>query len=368
VPLKEPSWWYGSAGDAGGIGGGQGEQGVPLAARLLTPLAFLYGWVAVSRFRRAKPYSSTLPVICVGNFTAGGTGKTPTALALCAMLEQMGEHPAFLTRGYGGSRKGPHWVNSSSDRAQDVGDEPLLLARRAPTMIARDRRSGARAIERGPPGEARRPTVIIMDDGLQNPSLVKDLTIGLVSAARGIGNGRVIPAGPLRMPMPLQLGLVDVVVSTGVEEDDANALQILRERTLAGFGGPLLRAWPQATGNLDWLGGVRVLAFAGIAAPQRFYNLLERLGADIVERRSFKDHHPLSNTDALELTAQAARLNAQIVTTDKDFVRLGHSSALSQLREQACAVSVNMTFDVEDKQILAKLLRQLLQKRTNRSS
>src|SRR6476661_643641 len=194
VRLDEPSWWYAPA---------PGRL-----AMLLQPLGAIYGRVAEARYFRTTPYRSRLPVICIGNFTSGGTGKTPLAIHLCERLKAAGHEPAVLTRGYGGRLSGPYWVNAASDVARDVGDEALLLARAAPTLVARDRRAGAHAIEMGP----HPVTVIVMDDGLQNPGLAKDLTIAVVDGGRGLGNGLTMPAGPLRAPLPFQLELTDAIV------------------------------------------------------------------------------------------------------------------------------------------------------------
>ena len=192
--LDEPSWWYGGAGD--------------VRQRALAPLGRLYGWIAERRYYRHQPYRSRLPIICVGNFTAGGTGKTPLSLGIARLLIARGERPVFLTRGYGGQTAGPAWVEGGPGAARRFGDEPLLLAAVAPTMVARDRRAGIIAIESG----GGQPSAVIMDDGLQNGSVSKNLSIALVEGRRGIGNGEVIPAGPLRAPLEFQIGLVDAIV------------------------------------------------------------------------------------------------------------------------------------------------------------
>ena len=200
MPFDEPGWWYGAD---------------DRRARWLAPAARLWSRVAIARHARQHPYRSRLPVICIGNFTAGGTGKTPLALHIAALLKNAGENPVLLTRGYGGRLAGPLWVEPGRQDASDVGDEPLLLARTAPVMLARDRRRGALAIEAEENvGGAGPASVIVMDDGLQNPALAKDLAIALVDGMRGVGNGLVMPAGPLRAPLEFQLGLVDAIVVT----------------------------------------------------------------------------------------------------------------------------------------------------------
>ena len=243
--LDEPAWWY-----------REPPSGI---ATVLQPLAALYGWAATARYWRATPYRSRLPVVCVGNFTAGGTGKTPLVIHLCERLKAAGHEPVALTRGYGGRLSGPYWVNAKSDVARDVGDEALLLARAAPTLVARDRRAGAHAIETGP----HPVTVIVMDDGLQNPGLAKDLTIAVVDGGRGLGNGLVMPAGPLRAPLQFQLELTDAIVVNGAEAD-APVAEWLRHR----FAGSVLRASLAPAESADWLKGARVVAWAGIGAPR----------------------------------------------------------------------------------------------------
>jgi tetraacyldisaccharide 4'-kinase len=295
-------------------------------------VAALYGWAARQRFARTEPYRSRLPVICVGNFTAGGTGKTPLALHLCRRLEAAGHQPVVLTRGYGGRLSGPYWVNARSDTGRDtgrdVGDEALLLADAAPTLIARDRRAGARAIETGP----HPATVIVMDDGLQNPALAKDLAIAVVDGGRGLGNGLVIPAGPLRAPLAFQLELTDAIIvnerTPGVESATTTWL---RQR----FPGPVLQAAAIPAEDTGWLRGLHVVAWAGIGAPERFFGMLEALGAVVAERVAFRDHQRLREDDARQLMGLAARHGASLVTTEKDMARL--SGCVGQLAELAAA-------------------------------
>ena len=225
-----------------------------------------------------------------------------------------------------GALHGPVWVEPGRHRAEEVGDEPLLLARSAPVVVSRDRVAGAQAIEAAEP----KATVIVMDDGLQNPSLAKDLTIAVVDANRGMGNGHVIPAGPLRAPLGFQLGLVDCIVVNGRSElPPADAEQVF-ERLKRSFLGPVLRAEPMPDGDVTALSGAKVAAYAGIANPGRFFRLLEDIGAEIVHRVSFADHHEISETEAEALMAAARRLGATLVTTEKDAARL--AGAIGRVR------------------------------------
>lgn len=348
MPLDEPAWWYGSERSA--------------FARFLSPVEWLYARQVVRRLERQQPYRSRLPVICVGNFTAGGTGKTPLTLHLAGRLREMGERPAILTRGYGGGNSGPHWVDAGTDSAREVGDEPLLLARAAPTLIARDRRAGAIAIETSEADHS----VIIMDDGLQNPALAKDLTLAVVDARRGLGNGHVIPAGPLRAPLDVQLSLTDAIVLNGPairgapealaqnssdhgapgEKADTEArLAILRRE----FPGPVLAAHAETVGDLSWLAGAPVVAFAGIANPQRFFSLVERCGGRIVAQHMFKDHHTFGEEDARRLLAAASEAGATLVTTQKDHVRLGGAGeAVGELARIARTLQIRLVFEDAD--------------------
>ncbi len=336
MPLDEPAWWY--------------RQDPSLAATALQPVGALYGWVAKQRYLRTEPYRSRLPVICVGNFTAGGTGKTPLAIHLCRRLEAAGHQPVALTRGYGGRLAGPYWVNGRSDTARDVGDEALLLARAAPTLVCRDRRAGARAIETGP----HPVTAIVMDDGFQNPSLAKDLTIAVVDGGRGLGNGYVMPAGPLRAPFEFQLELTDAILvnerAAGVESPTT---AWLRHR----FPGPVLQAATVPAEDAAWLEGLRVVAWAGIGAPERFFAMLAALGAEVAERIAFRDHQQLGEADARRLLESARGRGATLVTTEKDMARLaGSSGALAELAAASRALSVKLSLAESASERLSTLI------------
>jgi tetraacyldisaccharide 4'-kinase len=317
-------------------------------AGCLAPLGALYGWAARARYTRAKPYRAHLPVVCVGNLTAGGTGKTPLALHLCGHLQAAGLRPAVLTRGYRGSHAGPHWV-AEGDGADAVGDEALLLARAAPTLVSRDRAAGARALEAGAAFD-----VIVMDDGLQNPQLAKDLTLAVVDGTRGLGNGRVMPAGPLRAPLGFQLGLVDAVVVNARAPGAGDAVaDWLRGR----FDGPILRCATVVAGDAAWFNGRRVVAWAGIAAPQRFFAMLRSLGAEVVETIAFGDHQRLTEVDAQRLLALAERRGATLVSTEKDLARLtGAAGSLAALAAATRVLPITLHFAAPDAERLAALM------------
>lgn len=288
--MKAPGFWY--------------QPKPTLAARLLAPLGLLYA--ATTARRVAQPgYHPKVPVICVGNLTVGGTGKTPTTIALLERLP--GAH--VVTRGHGGRLEGPVQVRLDHPAA-DVGDEPLLLAAFAPTWVAKDRAAGVRA------AEAAGARVILLDDGFQNPAVVKDLSIVVTDAARGFGNGLCLPAGPLREPVAEGMKRADLLLSIGTEAEQATFA--------ARFTSPVphLRGGlePLAMG-IDWR-GERLLAFAGIGNPERFFATLRALGADLVRGEALDDHQPLSSALLTRLEAEAMATGAQLVTTEKDAVRL----------------------------------------------
>lgn len=342
MPRDEPAWWYGAR-----------QQ---IIARCLEPVGRLYGAIAVARYQDATPYRSKLPVICVGNFTAGGSGKTPLAIHIAERLKAMGEKPVFLTRGYGGSSKSPLWVNPLIHSARETGDEPLLLVRSAPTMVARDREAGAQAIE----ALGDEASAIIMDDGLQNPSLAKDLSLVVIDAQRGIGNGRVIPAGPLRAPFAFQSGLCDAIILNGSSTADAQTTEFGRT-VLSTLNGPILRAGIEPAEDTSWLRGLNVMAFAGIGNPQRFFDLIQSLGAANIERTVFRDHQELTDSDAQRLLAKANATGATLVTTEKDWVRLpSRIGTLADLKKASRALAVRAVLNEADEDRLDGLLRNTL--------
>jgi tetraacyldisaccharide 4'-kinase len=333
--MREPSFWWHERRSA---------------ALALAPLAAAYGAVAQARLSR-RGYSVAVPVVCIGNLTVGGAGKTPAAIATAQILKAAGELPMFLTRGYGGSLPGPIAVDPAGHGAGDVGDEPLLLAATAPTTVARDRVAGANfSIARG-------ATVIVMDDGFQNPALRKNLSILVVDGRRGIGNGCVIPAGPLRAPLAAQLRRAQVLVLVGTTTRVEAVAADARKRGIAVLGAQL-RPDPQFVAAL---GAGRVLAFAGIGDPEKFFRTLADAGIAVAATRGFPDHHRYTREEAQALCEEADREGHVLVTTEKDLARLRGDDSVRELAEQAHALPVALTFEDEDR------LRSLLLERLSRA-
>ncbi len=288
-------------------------------ARLLSPLGALYGLAGTLRRVVTTPLRLPIPVICVGNLTAGGTGKTPTALAIAALLAAAGKRPAFLTRGYGGREAGPLVVDSKRHDAAAVGDEALLLAAAFPTLVARNRAAGGTlAIDQG-------ADLLILDDGFQNPTLAKDFSLLVFDGGAGLGNGKLIPAGPLRESLADGAKRADFALIIG--NDRTGLRQRLALPVLTGR----LVADPADVASLR---GKPLFAFAGIGRPQKFFDSLTDAGLDLRGTVEFPDHHRFSAPELADLRLKARAAQAELVTTAKDFVRLAPDDrvAVSVLR------------------------------------
>jgi len=318
---RAPSFWWRKPG---------------LSAAGLAPIADLYGRIAGKRL--ARPGRSVgVPVVCIGNLTLGGSGKTPTALAVARMLIAAGERPWFLSRGYGGQARGPLVVDASKHQAQDVGDEPLLLARLAPTVVSRDRAAGALlARELG-------ASSIVMDDGFQNPSVEKQLSIITIDGRHGVGNARVFPSGPLRAPLHQQLVHAQILIVVGDIVLAESTIAIAKAHGLAVFRARL-KPDPQA---VQLLAQAPVLAFAGIGHPDKFFTTLLEAGLHLGLTRGFADHHGYTPAQANRLVAEAERHGWTLLTTEKDWVRLRGDPRLGALAQRARALPVRLVLDRE---------------------
>lgn len=283
-------------------------------ATILAPLGWIYGAVTASRVARIDGHQSRVPVICVGNINAGGTGKTPTTIAFAQRLIQKGYDVHIVSRGHKGSLSGPVLVDECVHKPDQVGDEPLLMSTFAKVWVSRDRAKGVQA------AEAAGAQVILMDDGFQNPSVHKDLSIVVVDAVKGFGNGRCIPAGPLRETVSAGLARADMLLSIGPaggQKRFATEWPISHIRHVKGHLEPL------QTG-MDWQ-GMDVMAFAGIGLPEKFFATVKSLGANLIRAEALADHQPLTEALMKRLQFEARALGAQLVTTEKDAVRLPES-------------------------------------------
>jgi tetraacyldisaccharide 4'-kinase len=302
--MREPAFWY---------------RPSSWTSRLLMPFGALYGLVTGQRLQR-EGFDAGIPVLCVGNYHVGGAGKTPTVLALVGVLRDLGETPVVLSRGYGGRLHGPIKVDPARHVADDVGDEPLMMSASVAVVVARDRIAGV-ALAR-----SQRASVILMDDGFQNPAITKDVSLIVIDGDRGLGNACVFPAGPLRAPLRPQLDRTDALIVIG----DGTAARPVAA-AIAARGRPVLPAHLKPDdASVASLGGRRVLAFAGIGDPDRFFRTLCASGIEVVAKRMFADHHPYSKIEIESLIAEAKRDALTLVTTEKDLARLrGSDGSLS---------------------------------------
>ena len=299
---------------------------------LLAPAAGLYGLAVKRRAAGTVPADLPVPVVCIGNLVTGGAGKTPVALEIGSRLANRGAAPHFLSRGYRGRLEGPVQVDPDVHGFADVGDEPLLLAQVAPTWVARSRAAGGRAAAEGGAG------VIVMDDGFQNPGVRKTLSLVVVDTRRGFGNGRLIPAGPLRESVADGLNRADAVILMG-----GGGTELASEiHGVVGTGFPILRAHAKPGAGLSELAGRPVVAFAGLADPGKFFTMLDAAGCRVEAHHGFPDHHAFSDRELESLTEEAGRAGAALVTTAKDAVRLPEA-----FREAVRTVTIHIEWEDE---------------------
>jgi tetraacyldisaccharide 4'-kinase len=322
--MKSPDFWQ--------------SREAPMA-RLLAPLGWVYAVVTTWRLAHGHPWKAPIPVICVGNLTAGGAGKTPIVRDLALRLKARGRNPGILSRGHGGTTRGPLKVDLARHTAALVGDEPLLLAQYAPCWIAGDRAEGARAMAGGG------IDVIVMDDGLQNPSLAQDLRIIVADGATGFGNGRAIPAGPLREQVAAGIARADALIVTG--EDRCDLVKSFSKR---------IKCLQTTVTIRDGLlsSGRPLIAFAGIGRPEKFRATLIAAGANIAAFQEFADHHPYTESELKALAAGAKQLSAELVTTEKDWMRLN-----AEWRSRIKAVAIDVVW--RDEVALTALLDRVAQ-------
>jgi tetraacyldisaccharide 4'-kinase len=326
--MREPRFWYGPA---------------SLSSVLLAPVAACYGAVAAARLAR-EGVRAECPVICIGNYHLGGAGKTPATLRLAAMLRELGETPVVVSRGYGGTLAGPVRVNETH-RAADVGDEPKMMAHHVPVIVARDRVEGAALARReGASG-------VLLDDGFQNPALVKDAAVIVIDAVRGLGNRRIFPAGPLRAPLAPQIARTNalIVIGEGHAADDI-------AQGVVQLGGLVVHAaFVPEDSALARLAGVRVLAFAGIGDPGRFFATLTKHGIEVASRKEFADHHPFTEAELKALADEAQAGGLTLVTTEKDLARIAGNPALAAYAARIVPFAV--TLQIADEGVLRDFLK-----------
>ena len=309
-----------------------------IAARMLWPLSCVWSFLDKRRWVQGAHLRLPVPVVCIGNINMGGTGKTPTVIEVVTRLIDLGKTPHIVSRGYGGTLQGPIQVSERGHSADEVGDEPLLLAAFAPCWVSKDRGAGAQA------AVAAGADVIVLDDGMQNPSLAVDLTVLVADAQIGFGNQRVFPAGPLRQTVEAGLDRADLVLAIGAVASRKLFFASLSLPVDTPTAGGALE--PLETG-MEWQ-GLRALAFAGIGRPEKFFDTLRALGADIVASHSFADHQKLAPSMLRRMEGEADALHAQMVTTEKDAVRLPVS-----YRQKVLTLPVRLQLDDPEPLVMA---------------
>lgn len=318
--MKAPPFWY--------------KQSATAAAQLLSPIAQLYRLASYVRRWGANPYRAKIPVICIGNIVAGGAGKTPVALTLAEMLLKGGNNPIFVTRGYGGQERGPLRVDLARHTAHDVGDEALLLARVAPVWVGQDRAAAIRAAE-------SQGSHIILDDGLQNPHVKPDLTFLVIDGETGLGNGKIIPAGPLRETFNDVIRRITAVIMIGKHDE---------QKLMSRIRCPILRANWQPNLPPHFPVTERFFAFAGIGRPLKFYETCRQSGLTLIDTEDFADHYMFTVKDLKRLQKKAEGYHAKLLTTEKDWVRLP-----PEWQKTITALPVNLVFEETD--VLIRLLK-----------
>ena len=298
---------------------------------VLFPVSYIWRFGHYAQQKILNTKETEIPVICVGNLTVGGSGKTPVVITLCRFLSGIGKSTSILTRGFGGKEKGPIFVSTNLHQSLDVGDEPLMMAHSLDVCVSRNRPLGANHIL-----DKKKYDCIVMDDGLQNPTLKKDLNIAVFDGKFGIGNGFLLPAGPMRQKLEVGIQNIDLVIFNGKDE--------------TGLGQKIPPHIPIFTGELqpdeeivEKMKNRRVYGFAGIGNPSRFFKTLNNIGADLVGEAHFADHHPYTDADLTQLYEEAMQSGAELVTTQKDWMRLP-----SDWRDRVLTVPVRIHFSADD--------------------